>query len=173
MRGTTPEEWGADFYSQCKPEIDAISAAFPVQTGVFRKPSREFSCPEDLPARPGASPSPPRRGVRQTAARHVRAVFLSAAPKPHRPHAPLPTPLAKRLPPRRSESRQRKRIQEPIPDFSSHKRMQLLFKRTASCAFSESREWLPCRYVVPTECRRKGRGFPKAKRPSRESRAAK
>lgn len=25
-RGTTPEEWGADFYRQCKPEIDAILA---------------------------------------------------------------------------------------------------------------------------------------------------
>ena len=82
-------------------------------------------------------------------------------------------PETKRPSPRRSESRQRKRIQEPIPDYLSHERMQLLFKRTASCAFSESREWLPCRYVVPTECPRKGRGFPKAKRPSPESRAAK
>lgn len=27
VRGTTPEEWGADFYLQCKPEIDAIRAA--------------------------------------------------------------------------------------------------------------------------------------------------
>lgn len=26
VRGTTPEEWGADFYRQCKPEIDAILA---------------------------------------------------------------------------------------------------------------------------------------------------
>lgn len=27
VRGTTPEEWGADFYRQCKPEIDATLAA--------------------------------------------------------------------------------------------------------------------------------------------------
>lgn len=27
VRGTTPEEWGADFYRQCKPEIDAMQAA--------------------------------------------------------------------------------------------------------------------------------------------------
>lgn len=27
VRGTTPEEWGADFYRQCKPEIDALLAA--------------------------------------------------------------------------------------------------------------------------------------------------
>lgn len=27
VRGTTPEEWGADWYAQCKPEIDAIRAA--------------------------------------------------------------------------------------------------------------------------------------------------
>lgn len=26
VRGTTPEEWGADFFRQCKPEIDAILA---------------------------------------------------------------------------------------------------------------------------------------------------
>lgn len=26
VRGTTPEEWGADFYRQCKPELDAILA---------------------------------------------------------------------------------------------------------------------------------------------------
>lgn len=26
VRGTTPEEWGADFYRQCKPEIEAIRA---------------------------------------------------------------------------------------------------------------------------------------------------
>ena len=26
VHGTTPEEWGADFYRQCKPEIDAILA---------------------------------------------------------------------------------------------------------------------------------------------------
>lgn len=27
VHGTTPEEWGADFYKQCKPEIDALLAA--------------------------------------------------------------------------------------------------------------------------------------------------
>ena len=27
VRGTTPEEWGADFYRQCKPEIDAMLTA--------------------------------------------------------------------------------------------------------------------------------------------------
>lgn len=26
VHGTTPEEWGADFYRQCKPELDAILA---------------------------------------------------------------------------------------------------------------------------------------------------
>lgn len=26
VHGTTPEEWGADFYRQCKPEIDALLA---------------------------------------------------------------------------------------------------------------------------------------------------
>lgn len=26
VHGTTPEEWGADFFRQCKPEIDAILA---------------------------------------------------------------------------------------------------------------------------------------------------
>lgn len=28
VRGTTPEEWGADWHRQCKPEIDAIRAAY-------------------------------------------------------------------------------------------------------------------------------------------------
>lgn len=26
VRGTTPEEWGADWFAQCKPEIDALLA---------------------------------------------------------------------------------------------------------------------------------------------------